>query len=168
MLREHAAEKGPERLTAAAPLDSRSLRLSPGRSGPHLTDECSPRHGPCASALPTLLTVPAVAAMDVLFNGIGDGAAVRAASITWFLWIGLLAWRLMRLADGDGHIGKGGVPRTWRRGSTRADLSGSQQSCDYPRLRSSWSSGLNSFQCPSETTSTVPSVTLIAVSSSIA
>src|SRR5262245_51552432 len=29
-------------------------------------------------------------------------------------------------------------------------------------------SGVNSFQCPSETTSTVPSVTLMAVSSSIA
>jgi hypothetical protein len=41
-----------------------------------------------------------VVAVSVLFSGIGDGAAVRAASITWFLWLGLLAWRLMRLADG--------------------------------------------------------------------
>ena len=50
--------------------------------------------------LPTLLTVPAVVVMSVLFSGIGDGAATRAASITWFLWLGLLAWRLLRLADG--------------------------------------------------------------------
>jgi hypothetical protein len=48
--------------------------------------------------LPTLLAVPVVVAVSVLFSGIGDGAAVRAASITWFLWLGLLAWRLMRLA----------------------------------------------------------------------
>jgi hypothetical protein len=50
--------------------------------------------------LASLLTVPVVVAVSVLFSGIGDGAAVRAASITWFLWLGLLAWRLMRLADG--------------------------------------------------------------------
>ena len=50
--------------------------------------------------LPTLLSVPAVIAVSVLFSAIGDGAAVRAASITWFLWLGLLAWRLLRLADG--------------------------------------------------------------------
>jgi uncharacterized protein DUF998 len=50
--------------------------------------------------LPTLLTVPVVIAVSVLFSVIGDGAAVRAASITWFLWLGLLAWRLLRLADG--------------------------------------------------------------------
>jgi Protein of unknown function (DUF998) len=50
--------------------------------------------------LPTLLTLPVVVAVSVLFSGIGDGAAVRAASVTWFLWLGLLAWRLMRLADG--------------------------------------------------------------------
>ncbi len=50
--------------------------------------------------LPTLLTVPVVVAVSVLFSVIGNGAAVRAASITWFLWLGLLAWRLMHLADG--------------------------------------------------------------------
>ena len=49
--------------------------------------------------LPSLLAVPAVVAVSVLFSGIGDGAAVRAASITWFIWLGLLAWRLLRLAD---------------------------------------------------------------------
>jgi hypothetical protein len=50
--------------------------------------------------LPTLLTVPVTVAVSVLFSSIGNGAAVRAASITWFLWLGLVAWRLMRLADG--------------------------------------------------------------------
>ena len=49
--------------------------------------------------LPTLLTVPVTVAVSVLFSSIGNGAAVRAASITWFLWLGLLAWRLMRLED---------------------------------------------------------------------
>ena len=49
--------------------------------------------------LPTLLTVPVVVAASVLFSVIGDGAAVRAASITWFLWLGLLAWRLLRIAN---------------------------------------------------------------------
>ena len=48
--------------------------------------------------LPTLLAVPAVVAASVLFSVMGDGAAVRAASITWFLWLGLLAWRLLRIA----------------------------------------------------------------------
>jgi len=50
--------------------------------------------------LPTLLTVPVVVAVSVLFSALGDGAATRASSITWFLWLGLLAWRLARLADG--------------------------------------------------------------------
>jgi len=49
--------------------------------------------------LPTLLAVPVVVAASVLFSVIGDGAAVRAASITWFLWLGLLAWRLLRIAN---------------------------------------------------------------------
>jgi hypothetical protein len=50
--------------------------------------------------VPTLLAVPVVVASSVLFSAVGDGAAVRAASITWFLWLGLVAWRLLRIADG--------------------------------------------------------------------
>ena len=50
--------------------------------------------------LPTLLVVPVVVAVSIPFSLIGDGTAVRAASITWFLWLGLLAWRLLRIADG--------------------------------------------------------------------
>jgi len=57
--------------------------------------------------LPTLLAVPVVVAVSVLFSGIGDGAAVRASSVTWFLWLALLAWRLMRLADGSTAIPAG-------------------------------------------------------------
>jgi Protein of unknown function (DUF998) len=59
--------------------------------------------------LPTLLFVPVSVAVGVLFSGIGDGAAQRAANITVFLWIGLLAWWLLRLADGrTGQTGWGG------------------------------------------------------------
>ena len=49
--------------------------------------------------LPTLLALPVVVGASIVFSIIGDGAAVRAASITWFLWLGLLAWRLLRIAD---------------------------------------------------------------------
>ncbi len=49
--------------------------------------------------LPTLLVVPAVVAVSIPFSLIGNGAAIRAASITWFLWLGLLASRLLHLAN---------------------------------------------------------------------
>jgi len=51
--------------------------------------------------LPTLLAVPIVIAASVVFSVLGDGAAVRAASITWFLWLGLLSWRLRRIANDE-------------------------------------------------------------------
>jgi hypothetical protein len=50
--------------------------------------------------LPTLLFVPISVAVGVLFSGIGDGASQRAGNFTVLLWIALLAWRLLRLADG--------------------------------------------------------------------
>jgi Protein of unknown function (DUF998) len=50
--------------------------------------------------LPSLLAVPVLLAVSVLFSVIGDGAAQRAANITLFLWVVLAAWRLLRLADG--------------------------------------------------------------------
>jgi hypothetical protein len=53
--------------------------------------------------LPTLLVVPVVIAVSIPFSLIGDGAAVRAASITWFIWLGVLAWRLLHLADRPAH-----------------------------------------------------------------
>ena len=54
--------------------------------------------------LPTLLAVPVVIAVSVLFSVIGDGAAVRAASVTWFLWLGLVALRLLQI-DRGGTVG---------------------------------------------------------------
>ena len=48
--------------------------------------------------LPTLLAVPVVIAVSVLFSALGDGAATRAGSIAWFLWLGLIAFRLLRVA----------------------------------------------------------------------
>jgi hypothetical protein len=48
--------------------------------------------------LPTLLAVPAVIAAEVLFSAIGDGAAVRAGSVVWFLWLGLVAFHLLRIS----------------------------------------------------------------------
>jgi hypothetical protein len=48
---------------------------------------------------PTLLAVPAVIAVSVLFSVVGNGAATRAASVAWFVWLALVAWRLLRIAS---------------------------------------------------------------------
>jgi Protein of unknown function (DUF998) len=48
--------------------------------------------------LPTLLAVPVAIATSVLFSIVGDGAATRAASIVWLLWLGLVAFWLYRIA----------------------------------------------------------------------
>lgn len=61
--------------------------------------------------LPTLLLVPVIVIVSIPFSAIGDGAAVRAASVTWFLWLGLLAWRLLRIADAD-VVGAAAVGRS--------------------------------------------------------
>jgi hypothetical membrane protein len=47
--------------------------------------------------LPTLLAVPAVVATSVVFASLGQGAASRAGSVTWFLWVGFVALRLSRV-----------------------------------------------------------------------
>ena len=49
--------------------------------------------------LPTLLTPVASLAAGVLFSIIGDGAATRAATIVWLLWLGLVAFWLLRVAE---------------------------------------------------------------------
>jgi hypothetical membrane protein len=49
--------------------------------------------------LPTLLAVPAVIVASVLFSILGNGAATQAASIVWFLWLALIAFRLLRVAS---------------------------------------------------------------------
>lgn len=49
--------------------------------------------------IPTLLVLPVVIAVSIPFSVIGNGASQRAGSIVWFLWLGLIAWRLKRIAD---------------------------------------------------------------------
>ncbi len=49
--------------------------------------------------LPSLAAVPASLVLGVLFSGLGDGAAVRATSLTLFAWLVFLARRLMRTAN---------------------------------------------------------------------
>jgi hypothetical protein len=46
--------------------------------------------------LPTLLAVPASIVCGVIFSVLGDGAAVRATTVTWFIWLALIGLRLMR------------------------------------------------------------------------
>lgn len=60
--------------------------------------------------LPTLLAVPAVIAVSILFSIIGDGAATRAASIAWFLWLALVAFRLLRIASSGAREGQATRP----------------------------------------------------------
>jgi hypothetical protein len=49
--------------------------------------------------LPTLLTTPAVIAAGAVFSTIGNGASARAASVVWFLWLALVAFRLLRVSS---------------------------------------------------------------------
>lgn len=49
--------------------------------------------------VPTLLAVPAVVVAGAAFASIGPGAASRAGSVTWFVWVGFVALRLWRVAD---------------------------------------------------------------------
>ena len=51
--------------------------------------------------LPTLLATPLVLAVSAAFSILGPGAASRAGSITWFLWLGFVALHGLRLARGD-------------------------------------------------------------------
>lgn len=52
--------------------------------------------------LPTILAVPVIIAASVLFSVVGDGAATRAGSIVWFLWLALVAVRLLRESESGG------------------------------------------------------------------
>jgi hypothetical protein len=49
--------------------------------------------------LPTLAAIPVSLVCGVLFSGLGDGAAVRATTATWFVWLAFLAVWLMRRGD---------------------------------------------------------------------
>ena len=46
--------------------------------------------------LPTLAAVPASIVMGVVFSALGDGAAVRATTATWFVWVAFVSVRLLR------------------------------------------------------------------------
>ena len=50
--------------------------------------------------LPTLLALPATLVAGILFSIIGDGASTRASTVVWVLWLGLVAFWLLRISDG--------------------------------------------------------------------
>jgi len=52
--------------------------------------------------VPTLLAVPAIIVTGAAFSSIGPGAAARAGSVAWFLWIGFVAVRLWRATSSTG------------------------------------------------------------------
>lgn len=49
--------------------------------------------------LPSLAAVPAFIATSVVFSAFGDGASTRAGSITYFLWLGFVAFRLLQKTE---------------------------------------------------------------------
>jgi len=53
--------------------------------------------------VPTLLAVPAIIVTGAAFSSIGPGAAARAGSVAWFLWIGFVAVRLWRAPSSTGE-----------------------------------------------------------------
>lgn len=52
--------------------------------------------------IPTLLALPAIIATGAAFASIGEGAASRAGSVAWFLWLGFVAHRLWRATTATG------------------------------------------------------------------
>jgi hypothetical protein len=54
--------------------------------------------------LPTLLATPAVIAASAVLSAVGEGAATRAGSLAWFLWIGFVGLRLTRLASPTSEV----------------------------------------------------------------
>jgi Protein of unknown function (DUF998) len=52
--------------------------------------------------LPTLLAVPFFIAASILGSIIGDGASTRAGAITWFVWLGFVALRLLQKSEEGG------------------------------------------------------------------
>jgi len=51
------------------------------------------------SWIPSLLTVPAVVAANVVFSAVGDGAATRAGTVVIFAWIAFVSVRLLQKAE---------------------------------------------------------------------
>jgi hypothetical protein len=52
--------------------------------------------------IPTLAAIPTSILMGILFSGLGNGAATRATSLTWTLWVAFVASQLLRKGEG-GH-----------------------------------------------------------------
>jgi hypothetical protein len=46
--------------------------------------------------LPTLAAIPASIVIGAVFSALGDGAAVRATTATWFAWVAFVSVRLIR------------------------------------------------------------------------
>jgi uncharacterized protein DUF998 len=49
--------------------------------------------------IPTLAAIPASLAAGVLFSGLGDGAATRATTAAWFVWLAFVAFQLLRKGE---------------------------------------------------------------------
>jgi hypothetical membrane protein len=56
--------------------------------------------------LPSLLAVPAAIVCGVLFSILGDGASVRATTLTWFVWVVYVAVRLLRAGSARADPGR--------------------------------------------------------------
>lgn len=66
--------------------------------------------------IPTLLTMPAVIVASAVVGIVGAGAATRAGSFVWFVWVGFLGLRLLRVPAEDG--GQATVTSSWRNRSS--------------------------------------------------
>jgi hypothetical protein len=51
--------------------------------------------------LPTLAAVPGSILVGILFSGLGDGAATRATTFAWVLWLAFVAFQLLRKGEGS-------------------------------------------------------------------
>lgn len=49
--------------------------------------------------LPSLATLPAIIVANVVFSALGDGAATRAGTVVWFLWVAYLGVLLIQRAE---------------------------------------------------------------------
>ena len=46
--------------------------------------------------VPSLLALPAIIVANVIFSAVGDGAATRAGTVVFFLWVAFVGWWLLR------------------------------------------------------------------------
>ena len=81
-----AAHKLETRITVAATLLAPLILAFAFRRNPRWRD----------AWLPTLAAVPASIVVGIVFSAFGDGAAVRATTATWFVWIAFLSVRMIQ------------------------------------------------------------------------